>query len=203
MSLRAFVHHWCVLATALSLMLPAAAAAQQATKEYDVEGIYLKAYMLVQDAEKLENQANFAGAYFKYKESSDILDSVARGYPNWRPTMVSFRRNLVRKKMEETKQRERDRRNTAAGASPGQPGKRLRNCCRVLKRPTLHFPSPRGHRRPPPSAPQFLPAPGPPPSKANSDPSRKGSPGSRVKATTCSGSCRRARRNSSRSDRIS
>jgi Flp pilus assembly protein TadD len=122
MSLRVFDHHWCVLATALSLILPAAAAAQQATKEYDVEGIYLKAYMLVQDAEKLENQANFAGAYFKYKESSDILDSVARGYPNWRPTMVSFRRNLVRKKMEETKQRERDRRNTAVGAAPGRPG---------------------------------------------------------------------------------
>lgn len=84
--------------------------AQQKPGVYDVEGVYLKGYMMVQEAEKLERQGSFAGAYFKYKEANEIFDSVARGYPDWQSSMVNHRRNLVRRNMEQARLKERSRR---------------------------------------------------------------------------------------------
>jgi len=94
--------------------------AQQKSGAYDVEGVYLKGYMMVQEADKLERQGNFAGAYFKYKEAGEIFDSVARSYPDWQASMVNYRRNLVRRSMEQARQKERARRDESAraGAAP-------------------------------------------------------------------------------------
>lgn len=88
-------------------------------------GIYLKGYMLVMDAEKLEKQNNFAGAYYKYQEAGKIYDSIARNYPNFNPDMVSFRRRAIRQKLVETSQKERERRQaaaTTAGLNAGATG---------------------------------------------------------------------------------
>lgn len=114
----------CALAVVLvaGLVLPPLAA-QQKPGSYDVEGVYLKGYMMVQEAEKLERQGNFAGAYFKYKEANEVFDSVARGYPNWQASMVNYRRNLVRRNMEEARQKERARREEQRRA-PGDQGGR-------------------------------------------------------------------------------
>lgn len=109
-----------VAAVASCVVMPAQAQQKQAA--YDVEGVYLKGYMMVQEAEKLERQGNFAGAYFKYKEASEIFDSVARGYPDWQASMVNYRRNLVRRSMEQARQKERVRRDEqrqTGGAAAG------------------------------------------------------------------------------------
>ncbi|MFN0130007.1 MAG: tetratricopeptide repeat protein [Verrucomicrobiales bacterium] len=98
-----------VVLLAVCLLLPPVLA-QQKPGAYDVEGVYLKGYLMVGEAEKLERQGNFAGAYFKYKEASEIFDSVARGYPDWQASMVNYRRNLVRRSMEQARQKERSRR---------------------------------------------------------------------------------------------
>ena len=90
-------------------------AAQQNPGSYDVEGVYLKGFMMVQEAEKLERQGNYAGAYFKYKEANEVFDSVARGYPDWQASMVNYRRNLVRRNMEQARQKERARREERSG----------------------------------------------------------------------------------------
>lgn len=112
---------WAAPVAALVCAAALAPAQQQAGQEYDVEGLYLKGYMLVMEAEKLEKAGNFAGSFFKYQSANDVFDSVARGYPNWQRGMVDARRTLVRKKMEETRQRERDRR-AAAATDPAAPG---------------------------------------------------------------------------------
>lgn len=104
-------------ATALvaAALIASPAPAQQKPGAYDVEGVYLKGYMMVQEADKLERQGNFTGAYYKYKEAGEIFDSVARSYPAWQTSMVNYRRNLVRRSMEQARQKERTRR---AGTAP-------------------------------------------------------------------------------------
>jgi len=105
------------VALAVSAIIPPLAA-QQKPAAYDVEGVYLKGYLMVGEAEKLSRQGNYAGAYFKYKEASEVFDSVARGYPDWQPGMVNNRRNLVRRDMEQARQKERARRNDQRQNSP-------------------------------------------------------------------------------------
>jgi Flp pilus assembly protein TadD/predicted nucleic acid-binding Zn-ribbon protein len=100
-------------------------AAQQNPGSYDVEGVYLKGFMMVQEAEKLERQGNYAGAYFKYKEANEVFDSVARGYPDWQASMVNYRRNLVRRNMEQARQKERARREERSGAGGTAEGAEL------------------------------------------------------------------------------
>ena len=80
---------------------------------------------MVQEAEKLERQGNYAGAYFKYKEANEVFDSVARGYPDWQASMVNYRRNLVRRNMEQARQKERARREERSGAGGTAEGAEL------------------------------------------------------------------------------
>ena len=94
-------------------------AQQQAGGTYDIEGLFLQGYMFMLDAEKLEGQKNFTGSYYKYQEARDVFDSVARAQPGWQTNMVNFRRNFIRKKMEEVRQRERDRRAASGTGTSG------------------------------------------------------------------------------------
>ncbi len=106
-----------VVAGLLLPLLPA----QQQPGGYDVEGVYLKGYMIVKDAENLERQGNFAGAYFKFKEANDIFDSVARSHPDWRPDIVGWRRSLNRQSMEQSRLKERARRAELQRLPSGDP----------------------------------------------------------------------------------
>ncbi len=107
-------HHYLTLALAAALpgvgtFSVATAAAQQPGGAENIESYYLSGYLLVQQAESLETQGNLTGAFFKLQEASRIFDSVARSHPNWQTNMVSYRRNIVLRKMDEIRSKERGR----------------------------------------------------------------------------------------------
>lgn len=58
---------------------------------------YLRGYMMLKDAEKLEAANNPAGALSLYQQMAQIFDSVAQNHPDWQPEMLTARRNLVSK----------------------------------------------------------------------------------------------------------
>lgn len=143
------------------LCLPWCLAQQPVPGGYDVEGLYLQGYILMQDAEKLEGQKNFAGAYYKYEQASGVFDSVARTNPSWQTRMVNLRRTLIRKKMEEVRQRERDRRTTGGSSAPNQPPADLL--------PPLDNTAPPSPLLPPQAPPSILPGIAPPANAAPID----------------------------------
>ncbi len=83
---------------------------EKAAAEFNPDAVYLKAYMTILDAEKLEGKQDFAAAFEKYRAASDLFEAVATSAPNWQTAIVGVRRGLVRKKMEEVQLRERNRR---------------------------------------------------------------------------------------------
>ena len=58
---------------------------------------YLRGYMMLKDAEKLEAANNPAGALSLYQQMAQIFDAVAQNHPDWQPEMLAARRNLVQK----------------------------------------------------------------------------------------------------------
>ncbi len=58
---------------------------------------YLRGYMMLKDAEKLEAANNPSGALSLYQQMAQIFDSVAQNHPEWQPQMLAARRNLVQK----------------------------------------------------------------------------------------------------------
>ncbi len=107
---------------ALTFSAPLALVQAQQPQQTTAEGVFLQAYMLKNEAEKLEDQKNYAAAWYKYKSASDLFDSVARLNPNWEPNMVNYRRSLIRKSMERTQNLERERRGVATGAPSATAG---------------------------------------------------------------------------------
>jgi len=74
----------------LSAGLPARAAGDPGDE-------YLRGYMMLKDAEKLEAANNPAGALSLYQQMAQIFDGVAQNHPEWQPEMLAARRNLVQK----------------------------------------------------------------------------------------------------------
>ncbi len=58
---------------------------------------YLRGYMMLKDAEKLEAASNPAGALSLYQQMAQIFDGVAQNHPDWQPEMLAARRSLVQK----------------------------------------------------------------------------------------------------------
>lgn len=52
---------------------------------------YLKIYLLIQEADKLETAGQKASAYERYKVSNERLKDLQNNFPNWEPTIVKFR----------------------------------------------------------------------------------------------------------------
>ena len=108
-----------LLALAAFLCLRSEVLAQRTVSgAYNPDAVYLQAYMLMLDAEKLENQKNYAGAYYKYQDASNLFDSVARTSPDWQPQIVNVRRGLIRRKLEEVRALERERRTSGSADAP-------------------------------------------------------------------------------------
>lgn len=57
--------------------------------------IYLEAYLLLEDAQKLETQSQFSASLRKFSETKKILEALARNHPEWRPEVVTYRRRKV------------------------------------------------------------------------------------------------------------
>lgn len=58
---------------------------------------YLRGYMMLKDAEKLEAANNPAGALSLYQQMAQVFDAVAQNHPDWQPEMLAARRGLVQK----------------------------------------------------------------------------------------------------------
>ncbi len=52
---------------------------------------YLKIYLLIQEADKLETAGQKASARERYQVSNQRLQDLQREFPNWEPTIVKFR----------------------------------------------------------------------------------------------------------------
>ncbi|MEM1156848.1 MAG: tetratricopeptide repeat protein [Verrucomicrobiota bacterium] len=52
---------------------------------------YLKIYLLIQEADKLETAGQKASAYERYRVSNQRLKDLQNNFPNWEPTIVKFR----------------------------------------------------------------------------------------------------------------
>ncbi len=60
---------------------------------------YLSGYIILQDAQALEEKGKHESAYKKYREASAIFDEVANKYPTWQPQVVTFRRKKIRESL--------------------------------------------------------------------------------------------------------
>ena len=63
-----------------------------ARAEDDPGDLFVKAYMLVQQGEKLEQQDSFKAAAGKLQAATRILDQIAEKHPKWQPQIVSYRK---------------------------------------------------------------------------------------------------------------
>ncbi|CAN5142702.1 hypothetical protein BH23VER1_BH23VER1_36950 [soil metagenome] len=95
------------LLAGISLLCPPAALVPEAAGQANAIGagsvepadVYLQAYLYMQEAEKLLAAGQHTAAYYKYKDSSDLFDSVARSFPSWNPPMVDYRRRKIREEI--------------------------------------------------------------------------------------------------------
>ena len=92
---------------------PAAAHAQGRINPADT---YFKGYLELDKGLKIFQTGDYAGAYYKFKDASDIFDSVYATDPNWQPEIVEYRRKKTRELLEEAKQKEIERRKKVAAA---------------------------------------------------------------------------------------
>jgi peptidoglycan hydrolase CwlO-like protein/Tfp pilus assembly protein PilF len=73
----------------------AAPVSQMPSAEGDPSDLWLRAFMLFQQAEELEKGQKDLQALSKYRESQRLFDYIARTHPLWRPQMVNHRRRAI------------------------------------------------------------------------------------------------------------
>ena len=78
----------------LLLLLPSGVAAQGPEVEERAER-YLDAYMMSNEGERLEKEGNLPEAMRKFREASQIFDSLAQAHPGWQPEVIGMRRRKV------------------------------------------------------------------------------------------------------------
>jgi hypothetical protein len=83
---------WCSVIVALFLAL-SGAWAQGADDQY------IQIYNLIQEADKLNNDLQPSDALPKYLEAQTALQRFQNGYPDWNPTVISFRLSYVATKI--------------------------------------------------------------------------------------------------------
>jgi len=81
--------------------------------EGDPSDVWLRAFMLYQQAEDAEKANSDLQALSKYRESQRLFDYIARTQPAWRPQMVNHRRRAILDAIESVQTRLRT--NDAAG----------------------------------------------------------------------------------------
>lgn len=73
--------------------------------EFDPSDVYFQAYMEVRGGEQLEKDGDFVGALRKFGNAEKLFESVARFYPEWKPEMVTNRRELTAKSVDVNRQK--------------------------------------------------------------------------------------------------
>ncbi len=75
-------------------VLPSGALAQGVEVEERAER-YLDAYMMSNEGERLEKEGDLQEAMRKFREASQIFDSLAQAHPSWQPEVIGMRRRKV------------------------------------------------------------------------------------------------------------
>jgi tetratricopeptide (TPR) repeat protein len=60
---------------------------------------FLQLYFLIQEGEKLESESQKSSAYVRYEESLKRLKALQKEFPDWEPSIVSFRIRYVTDKL--------------------------------------------------------------------------------------------------------
>ncbi len=68
--------------------------------QLDPKDLYFQAWLLTKDAEDLEKEGNFVGAFTKYKKARTYFDVVMVNHPKFRKDMVADRQKLTNDAME-------------------------------------------------------------------------------------------------------
>ncbi len=85
------------LAGLATLSAPAIASAQSpqgagptpvAPANFDPSDVYFQGYLAKRDAEKLEAAGDFIGASEKLRSANNLIESVRKYFPTWKPEMV-------------------------------------------------------------------------------------------------------------------
>jgi tetratricopeptide (TPR) repeat protein len=86
-----YVVCWCCLVMA---GMPGGGAAQSVAVDEKAER-YLDAYMMYNEGERIEKEGNLEEALRKYREASQVFDSLAKSQPGWETNMIAMRRRKV------------------------------------------------------------------------------------------------------------
>jgi hypothetical protein len=60
---------------------------------------YVRIYSLIQEADKLNSDQQPSGALLKYLEARTALRQLQKGFPDWKPEVISFRLSYVASKI--------------------------------------------------------------------------------------------------------
>ncbi|MEM6823366.1 MAG: tetratricopeptide repeat protein [Verrucomicrobiota bacterium] len=93
-------------------MLAACVLVFSATSQESPQDQYLKIYLLIQEADKLETAGQKASARERYQVSFTKLQELQTSYPQWEPTIVKFRIKYTQDKVKKL--------DGATDANPGQ-----------------------------------------------------------------------------------
>lgn len=104
--------------TAQQLHVPAQASNGQAVQ--DPAEIYLTAYRLCRESERLAQQQNYNAAISRAKQAEKILAGIVKDYPNWKSNLVSMRRRLLAENMAVYQQKAKEA-PIPTGRQPGKP----------------------------------------------------------------------------------
>ncbi len=106
----------------LLLVFAVSSAAQR--YETDPQDIYFQGYLVTKEALELDKRSDYAGAYRKLLQASDIFDSVARNHPEWNPTMVNWKQGDIRQNIRRIRQLLPPESLETAPSDPGTSGAR-------------------------------------------------------------------------------
>ena len=86
----------------------------------DPAEIYLTAYRLCRESERLAQQQNYNAAISRAKQAEKVLAGIVKDYPDWKNNLVSMRRRLLAENMASYQQKAKDA-PIPTGRQPGRP----------------------------------------------------------------------------------
>ncbi len=86
----------------------------------DPAEIYLTAYRLCRESERLAQQQNYNAAIARAKQAEKILAGIVKDYPNWKSNLVSMRRRLLAENIAVYQQKVKEA-PIPTGRQPGSP----------------------------------------------------------------------------------
>ncbi len=92
-------------------------------EDQEIAEIYITAYRLCADAEKLAAKQNWSAAVRKARKAERVMAGIVRDHPTWRPNLVEMRRKIIAKNLALSLEKVKSR-NIAATREPQQPNPR-------------------------------------------------------------------------------